>query len=659
MKAFISHSSKDKEFVEKMVGELRPGTYELDAHTFDFGLINSAAISESLKRCNLFCLILSEHSFASSYVDFETLLGIEFFARGKIDRFVALCIDDKAFASAAENVKYFNVVRKFVTPESAARLIQGQLISAINAQSKLSHPFIGRNEEIAILGRQINDHRRPPSKAVFISGNSGSGRRTIAENFFRQYFPQVGRIFPRISIGSFSGLEELYREVLKALRPTMSVRDFATRIQSFTIASEEEKLSLIADLLNSLQIAREAALVVDEDGVLTDSGCLTAEIDALFSHLNDNPHPSIIFISSRMIPRKYRRVEDDISYLAVRSLSREATRDIILRLFKDIQVTLTDESLEILIELCDSHPYNIYRMIDEVQDRGLDPFLANPTEYINWKHRQSSEYLKGVKLSEIEKHVLAILKILPELDFSSIIEALELDGDKTSEATLRLTNLHILENRNQCFVVSPALRVAVERDRRIQLPETVRRNALVKLASSLVLRLEDGTAPVQLIDSTVLASLQAGEEISELAGAFLLPSHHIWIAKRSYDERKWHDCIRFSHKALEGRAQLSSSGFVGACRLLCLAAARIGDDQTFQQGLSKLKPTAMDDWSKSNVSFLQGFNSRLKGHLPNAEVFFREAYNLSPGNFSAARELASVYLDLDKLDEAEIFARET
>ena len=41
MRAFISHSSKDKGFIDGVVSLLKPGTFELDSETFDAGLVNS------------------------------------------------------------------------------------------------------------------------------------------------------------------------------------------------------------------------------------------------------------------------------------------------------------------------------------------------------------------------------------------------------------------------------------------------------------------------------------------------------------------------------------------------------------------------------------------------------------------------------------------
>ena len=57
------------------------------------------------------------------------------------------------------------------------------------------------------LIQQVSNHERPPSKALYLSGNFGSGRRTIAKHFYNSYYPQVGQVFPVISIESFAGLE--------------------------------------------------------------------------------------------------------------------------------------------------------------------------------------------------------------------------------------------------------------------------------------------------------------------------------------------------------------------------------------------------------------------------------------------------------------------
>ena len=116
MRAFLSHSSAGKDFVEPVAELMRSGTYELDSITFDAGLVNSSAIRDALARSDLFCLFLSRASVRSAYVEFETLLGLEFLARGSISRFIAICLDNEAFSLASENVKFYNIVRKSLSP---------------------------------------------------------------------------------------------------------------------------------------------------------------------------------------------------------------------------------------------------------------------------------------------------------------------------------------------------------------------------------------------------------------------------------------------------------------------------------------------------------------------------------------------------------------
>ena len=140
---------------------------------------------------------------------------------------------------------------------------------------------------------------------------------------------------------------------------------------------------------------------------------------------------------------------------------------------------------------------------------------------------------------------------------------------------------------------------------------------------------------------------------------FLLPSHHVFLAKRQYDQKHYQESIRFAKEALKSAGRLSRTGLVAACRFMCLSAARIGDGTTFNLGIGQLESAARDNWSKSNVAFLRGFNERMKGHQPAAEIYFREAYDLSPGNYSIARELAAICFARGKLDEAESFARES
>lgn len=101
---------------------------------------------------------------------------------------------------------------------------------------------------------------------------------------------------------------------------------------------------------------------------------------------------------------------------------------------------------------------------------------------MEWKHRQSSEYLEQIEFGDIEVALLALLKILPTLDFQALADALGEKVTETADALLRLALLHIIEHSGDEFSISPPLRMAVERDKRVSLPDAKRKQALAKLA---------------------------------------------------------------------------------------------------------------------------------------------------------------------------------
>jgi hypothetical protein len=114
MKAFLSHSSRDKGIVTAVADELGAANVELDSETFDRGILNVTAIQEALKQYTLYVLFMTKDALASGAVRYEALVAQELFARGIVERFLVICLDEEAFASAEEQWKAFNFVRRAV-----------------------------------------------------------------------------------------------------------------------------------------------------------------------------------------------------------------------------------------------------------------------------------------------------------------------------------------------------------------------------------------------------------------------------------------------------------------------------------------------------------------------------------------------------------------
>ncbi|RSY00316.1 hypothetical protein DAH81_25045, partial [Sphingomonas koreensis] len=76
----------------------------------------------------------------------------------------------------------------------------------------------------------------------------------------------------------------------------MTAGELRSRVSSFSLAKPDQKMRMAAQLLNSLLPSNEAALLLDEGGVLTESGVFSPEISKLIDELEAQPHPPVTFI---------------------------------------------------------------------------------------------------------------------------------------------------------------------------------------------------------------------------------------------------------------------------------------------------------------------------------------------------------------------------
>jgi tetratricopeptide (TPR) repeat protein len=232
------------------------------------------------------------------------------------------------------------------------------------------------------------------------------------------------------------------------------------------------------------------------------------------------------------------------------------------------------------------------------------------------------------------------------------------DAAIVSAALANLIDYHIVEADLNAFSISPPLWIAVERDSRFELPSHKEASILSVISEELTAKQDTDEISASMIDAAILATLQQGGELPPLFAALLLPSHLVWLARRRYNKKRLEECIQLARSALASVGRLSPAGKVEACRVLCLAAARRDQQDDFNVGIKALRADATDAWLRSNVNFLLGFNARMRGRFPEAEGLFRSAYEDSPGNFSAAHEIASICLARGNLGDAESFARQ-
>lgn len=656
MKAFLSHSSRDKPLVEDVANYLGAAQVELDSKTFDSGLLNVAEIQTALKRCSIFVLFLTQDALDSSYVRFEALLAQELLAKGVIDKFLVVCLDPAAFAQAESHWKSFNFVRHLASPQSIARLIQNHLLMDRAKSASKRQPYVERSKELNELKELLIQPERQPIRGIYISGNAGIGRRTLARQLYRDRYPAVNAVFPEIQVDPLDGYEELYRKLSQELMPSWPLSNWRARVLGFAIADEKGKATQIANLFDELIESREAMFVLDGGGLLDSDGALQQPLTEILSRIQRRSYPTAVFIAERMIPRG-RRADLPVVYIALPSMTDAQVRQLAGFLLTDAQIPYSNDDLEQIVSLSDGHPFNVKFLVDAAAAYTLPVALAETSDLTQWKHRRGSDFLRRINFTEDERAILGALRDFVALDFGTIQAIVSREIGVVGRLLAKLMDFHVIEAANETYRVAPPLRIAVGRDPRFALRPDERRAMLKVVSGSLNIGAENDIVSVSMVDAGILAVIEEGGDLPELFSAFLLPSQLVWLAKRHYDGRRWAECAQVSLSALNGAQRLSPAGKVEACRLLCLASARLDRLPDFQRGMAMLRTWANDSWARSNVSFLLGFQARLDGNMPQAETHLRQASTESPGNFNALRELAAICLARGESDEAEGFAR--
>lgn len=658
MKAFLSHSSKDKALVEEVARFLGGASVELDQNTFDFGELNSEAIADALDRSDLFVLFISSASILSPIVRFEARLAQELYVRGALAKMLFVCLDSASFDRADAGWKNYNIVRHETSAKTIARLIQSTLLDLRAQRGIAEQPFVGRSEDLDAAKERLIDPDKPRGvTSIFVSGNTGVGRRTFARHLYRDVFPEVKSSIAEIAIEDFDGLDELYRKILDQVVSRKTFVELTKDLIDFSNKTDDEKISALVDATAQLQRSRDAIILRDHGGLLNENGSIRKFIQDVIERLDAYPFPPVILVTERTPPQTERSKTPQVVYCPLSSLSPAAVRQLIAMRLRQLGVKYEADQLNRLVELSDAHPFNVNFMMEAINAYTLQVFLANPTSLIVWKNKRTSEFVESIVTNADENIVLSVLRNFPALDFNLLSAACELTIADTAMALASLMDKHLIENGSDTYFISPPLKGAIDRSRRFALaPDRLRRSLQIVSASLNTVDAE-APVPVSMVEAGILASLQADDELPAFVEALLLPSQLVWLARRRYDERHFDDCIKLANDALGSLSRLSLAGRVEACRLLCLSAARVGNSIEFDKGLKSLKSIPAEKWINSTVNFLLGFNARLAGNLPEAEGYQRQAYDFRPGNFSAARELAFICLNRGKIEDAEQFAR--
>lgn len=657
MKAFLSHSSLDKPFVEQVYTRLGPAQANLDTATFEKAVLNTEAIRSALGDSELFVLFLSSTSLSSSFVSYESKLAFEALASGVIDRILIICTDQTSFASIPDFLKTLNIVTHISSPGACFRKIQAILLQLRLNYGYYKPIFVGREEEIRTLKEQLAKPSDESATVIALAGHFGIGRRTLMKKVLSEVLPTFSS-FLQVSLASGAGPDDLFLELLRN-RGRDNVSKLISDISSFSTLQTSERMKKITKEIDQIISENETLVINDAGGLLTEEGAYQDFIVEALQPYSNYARPIAFFIQGRMTPARFRRQHPWMLFLRIPPLSLSDTMTLTGLKLKAAGIRFDESDHRELTRIVDGHPVNVDFAVNEIKISSLSikVFLRNTSEFVGWKDRRAFDYISGLKFTSLDTQIIASLILFRFLPTELLLEVSSPNATDAAESIQRLQDWQIVEFENDVHSISLPLRDALERSGKFSLGKEDERKLAEKVLRFIELYKDDDDISVSLIEPAIVASLRAGSggALSQWR-QLLLPSHYLRVAREAYNVRDYERATELAHQALEQTNRLSLGARIEGLRLSGLCAIRRRDELRFDavsDSLGKIRTRH----AAATKFFLVGFRKRMAGDLVVAETSYLKCFDRDEKNFAVCRELAQVYLSLGRLPEAENYAR--
>ena len=299
-KAFLSHSSKDKELIRKIALQLGRNNCHYDEFTFEAGRQTLEEILHGLEDTDVFVLFISDASLDSDWVKQEITETKKLLERKSIDKIFPLIIDKNIKYSdprIPEWIKKPYNIRTFDNEVLILKKIR-QFLRESNFKQyshlqEIDELFVGRNDIMEEFEYQIiNIENTKPTCIIASSYFEGIGRRT---------FLRHGLIKTRI-------INKLYSPVPIVINAKESIEDFLYKLNfidntpnvfthNFAVENMQVKINLAISLIKKFIDSGEIIFIIDEGSIVLPNNKIVDWFEKIISDTTLQNQVSICLIS--------------------------------------------------------------------------------------------------------------------------------------------------------------------------------------------------------------------------------------------------------------------------------------------------------------------------------------------------------------------------
>ena len=650
IKAFISHSSKQKPFALELVEQLGRDYCRIDCFDLQPAYKTIDEIYRAIDTSTIFVLLVSKESLESTWVQEEIRYAKSKLKSDEMDRFWPYLIDSSISLSDCPEwmVKdeCFNL-KQFKSPYVLARDIEQKFRRIIwagnNKLRMLETMMVGRNADISKFEDKFQSIHGMNLKALLISGRKGVGKDTFAKQcMYKVGFPQETEPY-RISTKPHENVENfiVYLNMILRRYDDAAIEEILSKAPK--VKSHEAVL-----MLNELYETRTVLFVDDNLSLVLPSRDLAEWVVDILDDKDLNNQLGM-FVMSPKIPNSYiESKHPQVAHIQLQPLDKKDRQKLFVNCIRVYNLNgISQSDVDFFVDRLLQSPSQIIQVAEALSNNTPMPLVKRDIGSII---EQGDLSIKPIldRFNEEEQRYLLI--IMSRMDFISyeLLEAIfEERIIETMNTIYDMMEYGIISSfgpTSQFFRLDHYVSDYIRRCHFV-MPDDWENSVAEVLEKRIA-------TSVSITEDTSLYLYNLKQQLITGKGNntdYLIPSVVVTSVMEVYNDKNYTLVVTICDNVLNGVHPFYDDILREIRYWLCLALCRLQDERFFEE--VKVMEGA-DYW------FLCGFYNRIGEQFREAELCYRKALKDAPNLQRAKRELVTSLLAQNHFENALTLAKE-
>lgn len=641
-RAFLCHSSEDKDYVRRVAEQLGRAKVIFDEVTFTGGEDFRALIRSHLDRAAIFVFFASEKSIASAWCQFELDEAEMRRMTGGIAGQLTFVIDSAVTLKSVPLWLQRSKIEFRTRAAQAARDIQQHAVSMMAPEVK--QPWMGREADLLDFAKKIAPVNQKSPRLLVSRGLAGVGRRSFLERALQDYLSLP--FGPFLTISQASGLDDLFLFLIDEVRDLTDRTAAAKELDAFHGMDVDDQADEVAELLIEVSKGRTVPCLIDERAMLTPEGRYLPMwqriIEIYFERTADNY--LAILHTRRPIPGEALEAQCLDSHIG--PLDHPATVRLYSRLLQMAGVSASQEKIDEVSQYVAGYPPAAQFASQLTKSYGIDVVLADKRDLEDFKAGRFQRFLEELlELTEQQWSILTYLGGERGLPFEALRLALGIDNRSLANDLKALVDLSLIRLTGTNYTASAPVLTALYRVK--PMPSKEFYAGVAQRLDEAYWSDESDTPPFAVIDASLHATAMSGRTHESANNPFVRISTMYRAAQESYYKEDFQAALGYGRRAQEmgatGHAlrdrQIRETVFKSLIKL-----------RAWKEAESELR--LIEKANDTRFYFLKGFGLRAQGKMDQALSAYRSALRVGDARTAVHREIAFCLMNTGKYEEA-------